>query len=336
MGDKTVAVEAFEGDNLVLVDEGHRGTGKNADVWMRRRNAIISRGFAFEYSATFGQAVGKGHTVASAEEELLKTKAKTLFGTASLKKLEPEQRAQLVLSDDDRERARAMAMREIYAKCTAFDYSYKFFYEDGYGKEFLILNLPDDKNEDRVALYFTACLLSFYQQMRLWETQRAALTDFNIEKPLWVFVGNKVSDDDSDILTVVRFLADFLNHGTRTLTWIADLVADRAQIVDERTKKNIFEKRFLPLMGESAEAIFNDILLRLFNAHGAQRLKLVNVKNSKGELALRVGDAAPFGLINIGDDSGFFHPGGRTTRRSLRLGGRQLWRCALRHHQRQG
>jgi hypothetical protein len=306
MGDKTVAVEAFEGDNLVLVDEGHRGTGKNADAWMRRRNAIISRGFAFEYSATFGQAVGKGHTVASAEEELLKNKSKTLFGTSSLKKLDPEQRAQLTLTTDDRERARAMAMREIYAKCTAFDYSYKFFYEDGYGKEFLILNLPDDKDDDRVALYFTACLLSFYQQMRLWETQRAALTDFNIEKPLWVFVGNKVSDDDSDILTVVRFLADFLNHGSRTLGWIADLIADRAQIVDERSKKNIFEKRFLPLMGESAESIFTDILKRLFNANGAQRLKLVNVKNSKGELALRVGDAAPFGLINIGDDSGFF------------------------------
>ncbi len=306
MGDKTVAVEAFEGDNLVLVDEGHRGTGKNADAWMRRRKGIISRGFAFEYSATFGQAVGKGHTVASAEDELRKTKAKTLFGTTSLKKLDDDQRSQLTLSADERERARAMAMREIYAKCTAFDYSYKFFYEDGYGKEFLILNLPDATDEDRVALYFTACLLSFYQQMRLWETQRVALADYNIEKPLWVFVGNKVSDDDSDILTVVRFLADFLNHSARTLTWIADLVADRAQIIDERTKRNIFDKRFLPLMGESADAIYADILKRLFNANGAQRLKLVNVKNSKGELALRVGDANPFGLINIGDDSGFF------------------------------
>ncbi|MDH1381291.1 type III restriction endonuclease subunit R, partial [Comamonas aquatica] len=33
---------------------------------------------------------------------------------------------------------------------------------------------------------------------------------------------------------------------------------------------------------------------------------LVNIKSSKGELALRVGDAEPFGLINIGDDAGFF------------------------------
>jgi len=32
----------------------------------------------------------------------------------------------------------------------------------------------------------------------------------------------------------------------------------------------------------------------------------VNIKSSKGELALRVGDADPFGLINIGDDAGFF------------------------------
>jgi hypothetical protein len=30
MGEKTVAVEAFEGNNLVLVDEGHRGTGTAA------------------------------------------------------------------------------------------------------------------------------------------------------------------------------------------------------------------------------------------------------------------------------------------------------------------
>jgi hypothetical protein len=229
-----------------------------------------------------------------------------------------------------------MAMREIYAKCTAFDYSYKFFYEDGYGKEFLILNLPDDKDEENLALYFTACLLSFYQQMRLWETQRAALTDFNIEKPLWVFVGNKVSDDDSDILTVVRFLADFLNHGTRTLTWIADLVADRAQIVDERTKKNIFEKRFLPLMGESADAIFTDILLRLFNAHGAQRLKLVNVKNSKGRAGAPRRRCRALRPDQHRRRLRFFHLGGRTTRWGLRPGGRQLWRRALRHHQCQG
>ncbi|MXE85647.1 hypothetical protein FQ040_24740, partial [Escherichia coli] len=60
MGDKTVAVEAFEGTNLVLIDEGHKGTGSAAGAWMRRRDKLTRDGFAFEYSATFGQAVAGG------------------------------------------------------------------------------------------------------------------------------------------------------------------------------------------------------------------------------------------------------------------------------------
>jgi hypothetical protein len=67
MGEKTVAVEAFEGNNLVLVDEGHRGTGTAAGAWMSRRETLVRGGFAFEYSATFGQAVAKGLTVSKAE-----------------------------------------------------------------------------------------------------------------------------------------------------------------------------------------------------------------------------------------------------------------------------
>ena len=58
MGDRTVAVEAFEGNNLVLIDEGHRGDAAGEDgAWMRFRNALCEKGFSFEYSATFGQAV---------------------------------------------------------------------------------------------------------------------------------------------------------------------------------------------------------------------------------------------------------------------------------------
>lgn len=39
----------------------------------------------------------------------------------------------LVLPDDRvfPEGSVEVTLREIYAKCTAFDYSYKFFYEDG-------------------------------------------------------------------------------------------------------------------------------------------------------------------------------------------------------------
>jgi len=58
MGEKTVAVDAFEGNNLVLVDEGHRGASAGGEgAWMKYRNALCEKGFSFEYSATFGQAV---------------------------------------------------------------------------------------------------------------------------------------------------------------------------------------------------------------------------------------------------------------------------------------
>ena len=58
MGEKTVAIDAFEGNNLVLVDEGHRGaSGKEVGRWMQARNRLCEKGFSFEYSATFGQAM---------------------------------------------------------------------------------------------------------------------------------------------------------------------------------------------------------------------------------------------------------------------------------------
>ena len=102
MGEKTVAVDAFEGNNLVLVDEGHRGASAGGEgSWMKFRNALCEKGFSFEYSATFGQAV-KG----------------------------------------------SPGLSDRYAKCILFDYSYKFFYDDGYGKDFNILNLAEEHEDE--------------------------------------------------------------------------------------------------------------------------------------------------------------------------------------------
>lgn len=46
MGSKTVAVDAFESNNLVLVDEGHRGASAGEEgTWMKFRNALCEEGF---------------------------------------------------------------------------------------------------------------------------------------------------------------------------------------------------------------------------------------------------------------------------------------------------
>ncbi|EBS0094913.1 TPA: type III restriction endonuclease subunit R [Salmonella enterica] len=307
MGDKTVAVEAFEGNNLVLIDEGHKGTGTAAGAWMRRRDKLTRDGFAFEYSATFGQAVSGGNNVEAVEAEIKKKKAKLLFETTALGKLTAEQLEKLELASEELRDARIQATREVYGKSILFDYSYKFFYEDGYGKESLILNLNpnEDKKDERRYEYFTACLLSFYQQQYLFNKNKDKLGEFNIEKPLWVFVGNTVSGEDSDIHAVLRFLAWFLNNEVQAKSWIRDLVENKARILDTKDR-NIFEKRFTALIN-GPEDIYLDILARLFNTtHSGQRLRVLNLIGSKGELALQVGEAEPFGLINIGDSPSLY------------------------------
>jgi hypothetical protein len=54
-GGLSVDVEAFGPNNLLLVDEGHRGA--SGDVWRALRQRVADQGFTFEYSATFGQIV---------------------------------------------------------------------------------------------------------------------------------------------------------------------------------------------------------------------------------------------------------------------------------------
>ena len=51
----SIEVEALGNRNLVFVDEGHRGA--SGEAWRSVRDAVAARGFTFEYSATFGQAL---------------------------------------------------------------------------------------------------------------------------------------------------------------------------------------------------------------------------------------------------------------------------------------
>ena len=51
------------------------------------------------------------------------------------------------------------------------DYSYKYFYNDGYGKDYRIYNLQNTIDAEQRHLYLVGYLLSFYQQMKLFETK---------------------------------------------------------------------------------------------------------------------------------------------------------------------
>jgi hypothetical protein len=264
-GDKTVAVDAFEGNNLVLVDEGHRGTsGKESGQWMKNRNQLCENGFSFEYSATFGQAIK----------------------ASSNKDLEQE-----------------------YAKCILFDYSYRYFYSDGYGKEYRILNLEDDSDEDIRQQYLTACLLSYYQQQKLYTEKHTQFRRFLIERPLWIFVGGSVNAvrtqnhrKVSDVVDILLFLANFVNNRAEVIAHLDQFLTGKSSLLD-RQGNDLFAHSFSYLYNQrlTGEQAFEDILRVLFNAPSPASLHVENLKGTDGEIALHIGDHDPFGVINVGD-----------------------------------
>ena len=262
-GDKTVAIDAFEGNNLVLVDEGHRGaSGKD---WMEKRNKLSENGFSFEYSATFGQAVA---------------------GNAGLS--------------------------EEYARCIIFDYSYKYFHGDDYGKHYSILNLADDHDETIRQRYLAACLLAFYQQQRLFADKVHEFAPYLLENPLWVFVGGSVNAvrtergrKVSDVVDILLFLKEFVKNKADSIATLKRLKEGTAGLLDDKNQ-DIFRKAFdyLQTITATPEELYRSILATLFNCpvDGAE-MHLENLKGVGGEIGMRMGDNDCFGVINVGDDS---------------------------------
>jgi len=263
-GKLTVATESFEGTNLVLVDEGHRGAGAGGEgAWLSRRNELADGGFTFEYSATFKEALGN-------DEE----------------------------------------MRNRYARSILFDYAYRSFYRDGFGKDFTILNLEDDAQQRR---YLTAALLLYYQQLRVWADGGDAMRPFLIDKPLWVFVGHTVTGgklsnaDDrvsvTDVVEVLLFIKQFLTNPTESVKLIVDLLDN--DFVDSNGRRLLLERlrhiRTSAAPKDNARDIHQGIMRDVFHAPDGGALTVQLLKEAAGELALKVGEGEPFGVVNVGE-----------------------------------
>jgi superfamily II DNA or RNA helicase len=276
-GPNIIAVRNLGDQNLLLVDEAHRGMGSTEERgWFANRAKLAERGFVFEYSATFKEA------------------------TTAAKK-------------DD--------ITEAYAKSVLFDYSYRYFYEDGYGKDYRIFNLPRTFDELQFS-YLTACLLAYYQQLRLYEDKKVEFADYNIEKPLWVFVGASVTGGKrtkieagtiSDVGKIIAFLAKFLNDNSVAEDEIQNIISGNGEKTGllDAGGNDIFSGGFAYLNtlmtseGLTARDFLKDIHQRVFQSSAGGQLAIARIKGDDNEIMLRVGQSeTPFGLINVGDASG--------------------------------
>jgi len=251
----SVDVSFFDGKNLVFIDEGHKGQRTEEQKWKKLREDIGKNGFIFEYSATFGQVIGKNR-------DLL----------------------------------------EEYAKAIIFDYSYKYFYTDGYGKDFYVYNIREDAyTEIQRDLLLTAGLLSFYEQLLIFEKHKEELRKYNIEKPLWIFVGSKVTGKgiNSDVVRVIQFLDKIIRDENYLKENIKKILTGTSGLIDDEGN-DIFKGKFEFIRKLSIDEIVENIYQKVFGGKG--RLELYEIKNAEGEIGLKTTTGKKyFGVVNVGD-----------------------------------
>ena len=273
-GDKTVAIDSFEGNNLVLVDEGHRGSG--GEVWKEYRNKLTQEGFSFEYSATFGQAIA-------------------------------------ALTGDKRS-----ALLEEYGKATLFDYSYRYFYNDGYGKDYRIMNMASWDDEELLNMYLTAYLLSLYEQTLCYESSPSVRNQFLIARPLGIFVGGSVNavrsvrgKQVSDVVQILLFLQAFVDKPEAFIEYIKRLLNPDDGIKNSHGY-SLFANSFTLIkdkmrLGEEEEyarETYLKVLSTIFHSQVPNaRLHIDKQRGGDEEIGLRIGNADYFGVINVGDSS---------------------------------
>ena len=232
-------------------------------------------------------------------------------------------------------------LRDAYGKCLLFDYPYHRFHADGYGKDYAIANLPAGMRDENSDMYLLGCLLTFYQQCRIWRDKGALWRDFNLAKPLWVFLGKTVTGRSradeatrSDVVVILDFLGWFLAGAATVRAMLDQLLTGRSGLVDD-AGGDYFSGRFGHLRGDRSRNrsrgperldrlarsdrpgrsdhpgdpstpdlpadLYADICETLF--HGQGRLHVVYLTAGEGELHLRVADGPVFGVVNVGDSA---------------------------------
>lgn len=278
-GVTTVDVAELGTNNIVLIDEGHRGLA--GDVEFKNRQALCAEGFSLEFSATFGQSLNS-LPVAKAQE-----------------------------------------MSNLYARSILFDYSYKRFYHDGYGKEFEILNYERRAGNHAAEIqhsYLIACIARFFQQCKLHEDRREAFNPYLLENPLMILVGGSVTGqkqyaeegskeenrEETDVIQAIRFFARFCSQQNEAVAVLDRLLRDQLSFGEGGA---VFARAFRYLRRQypvtntdAASRLYTNILQLCFHSHHAAPLHADYFTGSISEIGLRVGQSPDyFGVIKVGE-----------------------------------
>ncbi len=213
---------------------------------------------------------------------------------------------------------------DLYSKSIIFDYSYNYFYNDGYGKEFFVINLDPNKFDEKTQsnLLLLGNAISYAEQLYIYNNYSNDMKYYNIEKPLWMFVGSKVNVSDkrteSDIYNVIDFIKWLVTTDKdKIINYIKNIITGNSGIVDENGNdifgklydENLFKFFRSEMLNKKLNC--NDIYNIIFkealkNKGNSNLIYLSKIKNADGEIGVSIGDENNyFGLIDIGDRENF-------------------------------
>jgi hypothetical protein len=268
----SVVIDEIGGQNLVIVDEGHKGTGSEAQTWKTRQKRLSQHGFLLEYSATFAQAIGAASSK-KAQKELLEEYGQAILFDYSYAHFYGDGYGKdfrvLNLAS-----ARAGQAHELLVGGLLTYYHQLWLYKR-YPSEYRPYNL-----EKPLWVLLGSSVNAMYTR----DKQRR-----------------------SDVAEVLAFLRRFLEEPGWAIGIMERILNGNSGFQDAESGNDLFAPHIEYLRGQNARDLYERVRAEVF--HGSGGLEVWELKQADGELGLRLsttkGEAPYFGVINIGDLSAF-------------------------------
>lgn len=278
-GVTTVDIEELGTNNIVLIDEGHRGLA--GDVEFNNRQALCSEGFSLEFSATFGQSLNS--LPATKAQEMGDLYARSILIDYSYKRFYHDGYGKEfeILNYDRRPGAHAEQLQHSYlVACLA-----RFFQQ---------CKLFHDKEQD-------------YSPYLIEDPLMILVGGSVTGKKQYSEEGsNEDNREETDVIQAIRFFAQFCFNETESVQILDTILRDQLDLGDGGT---VFHRAFAYLRKEypvtdadAAKKLYSDMLNRVFHAHNSAPLHAEYFTGSISEIGLRVGNSSDyFGVIKVGE-----------------------------------
>lgn len=256
----SVCTDQFPGPNLLLVDEGHKGGKSNSgeeSAFRERRQALTGTHDKYPVEGAPGFEFEYSATFAQ-------------------------------IADGD------PGFFNDYARCTVFDYGYRRFHDDGFGKSPRSLVTRDQHAHDVV---LTASLVAFWRQVRYFADNPAHAQRYRMSPPLAVFVGQNVTGKSQDVVQVLVFLARFMAEAPFALALLKQ-VLDATNPIQQALFAAQLDLTHERSVG--AKALHEALCADLFGGRGRLAVRPL----SRDELGIRLPGAEGdrwFGTAYVGD-----------------------------------